>query len=173
MALNQHLLHDPLEICLDLLPTTPLPPVQKRDAQHTSLQRKGAYTDSISPSLSPIRRILVAWPEQANGLGGKQKLKEMLSRPNMNAKSSFPVAVPLWKMEVTSRMLQRLSKSLAQVEKPVCSWSPKACQIQAKHVRLCCVLAGLQQLRQALHQPSQTSTFQIARPRPKVNAHLT
>ena len=28
------LLHGPLDICLDLLPAAPLPPVQKRDAQH-------------------------------------------------------------------------------------------------------------------------------------------
>ena len=35
VPLNQRLLHGPLVICLDLLPTAPLPPIQKRDVQHT------------------------------------------------------------------------------------------------------------------------------------------
>ena len=39
------LLHEPLDICLDLLPAAPLPPVQKRDAQHMFLQHRGAHTE--------------------------------------------------------------------------------------------------------------------------------
>ena len=39
------LLHGPLDICLDLLPAAPLPPVQKRDSQHKFLQHKGAHAD--------------------------------------------------------------------------------------------------------------------------------
>ena len=35
------LLHGPLDICLDLLPATPPPPVQNRDAQHMFLQHRG------------------------------------------------------------------------------------------------------------------------------------
>ena len=35
------LLHGPLDICLDLLPAAPLPPVQIKDAQHKFLQHKG------------------------------------------------------------------------------------------------------------------------------------
>ena len=38
------LLHGPVDICLDLLPAAPLPPVQKQDAQHKFLQRRGAHT---------------------------------------------------------------------------------------------------------------------------------
>ena len=33
------LLHGPLDICLDLLPAAPLPPMQKQDAQHMFLQQ--------------------------------------------------------------------------------------------------------------------------------------
>ena len=34
-----------VNICLDLLPATPPTPVQKRDAQHKSLQHKGAHAN--------------------------------------------------------------------------------------------------------------------------------
>ena len=40
------LLHGPLDICLDLLPAAPPPPVQKRDAQHKFLQHRGAHTET-------------------------------------------------------------------------------------------------------------------------------
>ena len=36
------LLHGPLDICLDLLPAAPRPPMQKRDAQHMFLRHRGA-----------------------------------------------------------------------------------------------------------------------------------
>ena len=39
------LLHGPLDICLDLLPAAPLPPVQKPDAQHMFLQHRGAHAE--------------------------------------------------------------------------------------------------------------------------------
>ena len=39
------LLHAPLDICLDLLPAAPLPPVQKQDAQHKFLQQRGARAE--------------------------------------------------------------------------------------------------------------------------------
>ena len=39
------LLHGPLDICLDLLPAAPRPPMQKRDAQHMFLQHRGSRTD--------------------------------------------------------------------------------------------------------------------------------
>ena len=44
VLVNKQLLHGPLNICLDLLPTTPLPLVQKRAAQHKLLQHKRTYT---------------------------------------------------------------------------------------------------------------------------------
>ena len=39
------LLYGPLDICLDLLPSAPIPPVQKRDAQHMFSQHRGAHAD--------------------------------------------------------------------------------------------------------------------------------
>ena len=39
------LLHEPLDICLDLLPAAPPPPVQKWDTQHMFLQHRGAQAD--------------------------------------------------------------------------------------------------------------------------------
>ena len=39
------LLHGPLDICSDLLPAAPPPPVQKRDAQHMFLQHRGAHAE--------------------------------------------------------------------------------------------------------------------------------
>ena len=39
------LLHGPLDICLDLLPAAPLPPMQKRDTQHMLLQHRGAHAE--------------------------------------------------------------------------------------------------------------------------------
>ena len=39
------LLHGPLDVCLDLLPAAPPPPVQKRDAQHMFLQHRGARAE--------------------------------------------------------------------------------------------------------------------------------
>ena len=39
------LLHGPLDICLDLLPAAPLPPVQKQDAHHKFLQHSGAHAE--------------------------------------------------------------------------------------------------------------------------------
>ena len=39
------LLHWPLDICLDLLPAAPRPPMQKRDAQHMLLQHRGARAE--------------------------------------------------------------------------------------------------------------------------------
>ena len=41
------LLHGPLDICMDLLPAAPLPPMQKQDAQHMFLQHRGAHADFI------------------------------------------------------------------------------------------------------------------------------
>ena len=38
-------LYGPLDICLDLLPAAPPPPMQKRDPQHKLLQHRGARTD--------------------------------------------------------------------------------------------------------------------------------
>ena len=37
--------HGPLDICLDLLPAAPRPPMQKRDAQHMFLQHRGARAE--------------------------------------------------------------------------------------------------------------------------------
>ena len=39
------LLHGPLDICLDLLPAAPSPPVQERNAQHMFLQHGGAHAE--------------------------------------------------------------------------------------------------------------------------------
>ena len=39
------LLNEPSDICLDLLPAAPLPPVQKRHAQHMFLQHRGAHAE--------------------------------------------------------------------------------------------------------------------------------
>ena len=47
------LLHGPLDVCLDLLPAAPLPPVQKRDAQHKFLQHRGARADKNPSFGSP------------------------------------------------------------------------------------------------------------------------
>ena len=41
------LLHGPLDICLDLLPAAPRPPMQKRDAQHMFLQHRGARAEIL------------------------------------------------------------------------------------------------------------------------------
>ena len=46
------LLHGPLDICLDLLPAAPPPPVQKRDAQHMVLQHRGAHGECQTSSPS-------------------------------------------------------------------------------------------------------------------------
>ena len=40
------LLHGCLDICLDMLPEAPIPPLQKWDAQHKFLQHRGAHADS-------------------------------------------------------------------------------------------------------------------------------
>ena len=48
------LLHGPLDICLDLLPAAPLPPVQKRDARHMFLQHRGAHADRNMSKGVPI-----------------------------------------------------------------------------------------------------------------------
>ena len=43
------LLHGPLDTCSDLLPASPPPPVQKRDAQHMFLQHRGARGENCYP----------------------------------------------------------------------------------------------------------------------------
>ena len=44
-----------LEICLDMQPATPLPPVQKRDAQHKFLQHRGAHAERNAWNSSILR----------------------------------------------------------------------------------------------------------------------
>ena len=46
-----------LDICSDLLPTAPLPPVQKRDAQHKFSQHEGAHTDATGSQRFQITRF--------------------------------------------------------------------------------------------------------------------
>ena len=43
---------------LDLLPPAPLPPMQKRDAQHNFLQHKRAHTESWSRKSPPWHRAV-------------------------------------------------------------------------------------------------------------------
>ena len=57
--------HGSLDICSDLPPTTPLPPVQSRDAQHKFVQHKRAHTDHRRPDSTPLKS-LDSLPSQRN-----------------------------------------------------------------------------------------------------------
>ena len=52
------LLRGPLDIRLDLLPAAPLPPVQKRDAQHKFLHHRGAHADFKSLAILDLDRAI-------------------------------------------------------------------------------------------------------------------
>ena len=92
------LLHGPLDICLDLLPAPPLPPVQKRDAQHMFLlRRRGAVCTA--------GRTSGATSEKFRGFWGKL----LRSCPKMRRVWWFPHKGNFW--EVRGQLLKITPKA--------------------------------------------------------------
>ena len=53
--------HDPFDICLDLLPTAPLPPLQKRDTHHKFLE---AQQPTQNPEIPKKHRVYTNFFEE-------------------------------------------------------------------------------------------------------------
>ena len=110
------LLHGPLDICLDLLPAAPLPPVQKRDAQHMFLQHRGAHADN-GPILATTSVQVQKWTRSPFSNKFKREVLNLHGLNGCGCKLGFTGVSGLMPVRLCKSMLLGLSVRLGSREK--------------------------------------------------------